>query len=163
MIRIVLYEDNPQLREGLSLLLNGSDGLKWSVLSKNCNNVTWRNGGTGPWCGTDGYWHAGTNGIEGLKLIRQQNNTTKVLMLTVLTITKMFLRLSRTAPTDTCLKTPPAKLLEYIQEAHTGGALWSSSICHPGFKNVFAASQPGRFRLSFVRTRKQVLQLLVWL
>ena len=28
MIKIVLYEDNPQLREGLSMLLNGSEGFE---------------------------------------------------------------------------------------------------------------------------------------
>ena len=39
MVKIVLYEDNPQLREGLTLLLNGSEGFEVLGAFKNCNNV----------------------------------------------------------------------------------------------------------------------------
>ncbi|MCW3114253.1 MAG: hypothetical protein JWR18_2649, partial [Segetibacter sp.] len=28
MIKLLVYEDNPQLREGLTMLINGSDGFE---------------------------------------------------------------------------------------------------------------------------------------
>ncbi|MEQ9583399.1 MAG: hypothetical protein RIM68_14795 [Arenibacter sp.] len=40
MIRVVIYEDNPQFREGLTMLINGSDGFSVLASYKNCNNVT---------------------------------------------------------------------------------------------------------------------------
>ena len=40
MIKVVLYEDNPQLREGLTMLIDGSDGFQVLAAYKNCNNVT---------------------------------------------------------------------------------------------------------------------------
>ena len=39
MIKLLIYEDNPQLREGLTMLINGSDGFEVLAAFKNCNNV----------------------------------------------------------------------------------------------------------------------------
>jgi DNA-binding NarL/FixJ family response regulator len=39
MIKILIYEDNPQLREGLSMLIDGSDGFEVLAAYKNCNDV----------------------------------------------------------------------------------------------------------------------------
>ncbi len=39
MIKVILYEDNPPLREGLTMLLNGSEGFEVIGAFNNCNNV----------------------------------------------------------------------------------------------------------------------------
>lgn len=39
MIKVVLYEDNPQLREGLAMLINGTEGFEVMAAFKNCSNV----------------------------------------------------------------------------------------------------------------------------
>jgi YesN/AraC family two-component response regulator len=39
MTKLLIYEDNPQLREGLTMLINGSDGFEVLSAFKNCNNV----------------------------------------------------------------------------------------------------------------------------
>ena len=36
MIKIMLYEDNPQLREGLTMLIDGSEGYQVLASFKNC-------------------------------------------------------------------------------------------------------------------------------
>ncbi len=162
MIRIVLYEDNPQLREGLSLLLNGSDGFEVIGAFKNCNNVREETAVLAPDVVLMDIDMPGTNGIEGLKLIRQQNNTTKVLMLTVFDDNKnVFEAIKNGANGYLLKKTPPAKLLEYIQEAHTGGAPMSSSIATQVLKMFSQLHNQAGSDYHLSEREKQVLQLLV--
>jgi DNA-binding NarL/FixJ family response regulator len=71
----------------------------------------------------------GTNGIEGLKQIRLEDNQVKTLMLTVFDDNKnVFEAISNGANGYVLKKTPPAKLLEYIAEAQSGDAPMTSSI-----------------------------------
>jgi DNA-binding NarL/FixJ family response regulator len=104
----------------------------------------------------------GTNGIEGLKQIRLINNEVKVLMLTVFDDNKnVFEAISSGANGYVLKKTPPAKLLEYIQEAQSGGAPMTSSIATQVLK-MFSSihSEKGEdYHLS--DREKQVLSLLV--
>ena len=162
MIRIVLYEDNPQLREGLSLLLNGSDGFEVIGAFKNCNNVREETSTLHPDVILMDIDMPGTNGIEGLKLIRQQNNAVKVLMLTVFDDNKnVFEAIKNGANGYLLKKTPPAKLLEYIQEAHTGGAPMSSSIATQVLKMFSQLHNQSGEEYHLSDREKQVLQLLV--
>jgi DNA-binding NarL/FixJ family response regulator len=39
MIKVVIYENNLQLREGLTMLVNGSDEFEVLATFKNCSNV----------------------------------------------------------------------------------------------------------------------------
>ena len=39
MITVVLFEDNPQLREGLAMLIGGTDGYKVLAAFKDCSNL----------------------------------------------------------------------------------------------------------------------------
>jgi DNA-binding NarL/FixJ family response regulator len=42
MIKLLLYEDNPQLREGLTMLISGSEGFDVLAAFKNCDNIMMR-------------------------------------------------------------------------------------------------------------------------
>ncbi|MGN6418430.1 MAG: response regulator, partial [Pseudobacter sp.] len=129
MIKVVLYEDNPQLREGLTMLLNGSEGFDVIGAFKNCDNVVQEVTSLQPDVILMDIDMPGTNGIQGLKLVRQQHSDVKILMLTVFDDNKNVFEAVKNGANGYLLKkTPPAKLLEYIQEAHTGGAPMSSSI-----------------------------------
>jgi DNA-binding NarL/FixJ family response regulator len=83
MIKILIYEDSSQLREGLTMLLNGTDGFEVVGAYRNCNQVedevlAWK-----PDVILMDIDMPGTNGIEGLKRIREIDNDVKILMLTV--------------------------------------------------------------------------------
>ena len=39
MIKILIYEDSSQLREGLTMLLNGTEGFEVVGAYRNCNQV----------------------------------------------------------------------------------------------------------------------------
>jgi DNA-binding NarL/FixJ family response regulator len=162
MIRLLIYEDNPQLREGLTMLIDGTEGFDVMASFKNCNSVVEQVEAFDPDVILMDIDMPGINGIEGLKLIRQFNQKVKILMLTVFDDNKnVFEALKNGANGYILKKTPPHKLLEYIQEANTGGAPMTSSIATQVLQ-MFASlhgQQNDQYNLS--EREKEVLQLLV--
>lgn len=162
MIKVMLYEDNPQLREGLTMLIDGSDGFTVLASYKNCDNVTDEVEAWKPDVILMDIDMPGTNGIEGLKKIRAVNSEVKILMLTVFDDNKNVFEAVRNGANGYVLKkTPPAKLLEYIEEAASGGAPMTASIATQVLKmfSQINTSQNEDYNLS--DREKQVLQLLV--
>lgn len=162
MIKILIYEDNPQLREGLTMLINGSDGFEVLATFKNCNNVLQEIKIYTPDVILMDIDMPGTNGIEGLKQIRLIDNNIKILMLTVFDDNKnVFEAISNGANGYILKKTPPAKLLEYIQDANTGGAPMTSSIAAQVLKMFSSLHNDKGEDYNLSEREKQVLCLLV--
>jgi len=162
MIKIMLYEDKPQLREGLTMLIDGSEGYQVLASFKNCNNVLSEVEAFKPDVILMDIDMPGVNGIEGLKLIRQHNHEVKVLMLTVFDDNKnVFEALKSGANGYVLKKTPPAKLLEYILEAASGGAPMTSSIATQVLKMFSEVQVPQGEDYNLSDREKEVLQHLV--
>jgi DNA-binding NarL/FixJ family response regulator len=83
MIKLLIYEDNPQFREGLTMLINGTIGFEVLASFRNCNHVVDEVEAFKPDVVLMDIDMPGTNGLQGLRLIREQNTDVKVLMLTV--------------------------------------------------------------------------------
>jgi DNA-binding NarL/FixJ family response regulator len=162
MIKLLLYEDNPQLREGLTMLIDGSEGFSVLAAYKNCNNVSAEVEAWKPDVILMDIDMPGTNGIEGLKLIREKNDEVKVLMLTVFDDNRnVFEALKNGANGYVLKKTPPAKLLEFITEAASGGAPMTASIATQVLKMFSQINAPKSEDYNLSEREKQVLQLLV--
>src|SRR4028119_1956651 len=162
MIKVLVYEDNPQLREGLTMLINGSDGFEVLASFKNCNNVLSELREYNPDVILMDIDMPGTNGIAGLKQIRLVDNEVKILMLTVFDDNKnVFEAISNGANGYVLKKTPPARLLEYIQEANTGGAPMTSSIATQVLKMFSSLHGEKGEDYNLSDREKQVLSLLV--
>ena len=162
MIKVLLYEDNPQLREGLTMLISGSDGFEVVAAFKNCNNVVDEVEAYNPDVILMDIDMPGINGIEGLKRLRQYNNQVKVLMLTVFDDNKnVFQAISNGANGYILKKTPPSKLLEYISEAQSGGAPMTASIATQVLKMFSSMNNEKGEDYNLSEREKQVLQLLV--
>ncbi|MEJ8844972.1 response regulator transcription factor [Lacibacter sp. H375] len=162
MIKVLLYEDNPQLREGLTMLIDGSDGFTVLASYKNCDNVTDEVEAWKPDVILMDIDMPGTNGIEGLKKIRARNGDVKILMLTVFDDNKNVFEAIRNGANGYVLKkTPPAKLLEYIEEAASGGAPMTASIATQVLKMFSQVNTLQNDDYNLSDREKQVLQLLV--
>lgn len=162
MTKLLIYEDNPQLREGLTMLINGSDGFEVLSAFKNCNNIEDEVRAFKPNVILMDIDMPGTNGIEGLKRIREIDTDVKILMLTVFDDNKnVFDAISNGANGYVLKKTPPARLLEYIQEAQTGGAPMTSSIATQVLKMFSSLNNEKGEDYDLSEREKQVLQLLV--
>jgi DNA-binding NarL/FixJ family response regulator len=162
MTKIIIYEDNPQLREGLTILINGTEGFEVLSSFKNCNNVVDEVAALQPDVVLMDIDMPGISGIEGLQLLRQHNTEVKVLMLTVFDDNKnIFDAIKKGANGYVLKKTQPAKLLEYINEAHNGGAPMSSSVATQVLKMFTEIHNPLREDYNLSEREKNVLQLLV--
>lgn len=162
MIKILIYEDNPQLREGLTMLLNGSDGFEVLAAYKNCNNVVAEVEAFNPDVILMDIDMPGINGIEGLKQLRQVNDHAKILMLTVFDDNKNVFQAIKSGANGYILKkTPPAKLLEYIAEGASGGAPMTASVAAQVLKMFSAMNNEKGANYDLSDREKQVLQLLV--
>jgi DNA-binding NarL/FixJ family response regulator len=144
------------------MLINGAEGFEVLASFKNCNNVLAEIKVYNPDVILMDIDMPGTNGIAGLKQIRLVNNEVKILMLTVFDDNKnIFEAISNGANGYVLKKTPPAKLLEYIQEAQSGGAPMTSSIATQVLKmfSSFHNEKGEQYNLS--EREKEVLSLLV--
>jgi DNA-binding NarL/FixJ family response regulator len=162
MIKVLIYEDNPQLREGLTMLIDGSDGFRVLASFKNCNNVVDEVAAFKPDVVLMDIDMPGTNGVDGLKLIRESNADVKVLMLTVFDDNKNVFESIRSGANGYILKkTAPARLLEYIAEAASGGAPMTASIATQVLKMFSTMNNEKGEDYNLSDREKQVLQFLV--
>lgn len=144
------------------MLINGSDGFEVLASFKNCNNVLAELQEYKPDVILMDIDMPGTNGISGLKQIRLVNNEVKILMLTVFDDNKnVFEAISSGANGYVLKKTPPAKLLEYIQEAQSGGAPMTSSIATQVLKMFSSIHHDKGENYNLSDREKEVLSLLV--
>jgi len=66
------------LREGLTMLIDGSEGFQVLGAFKNCGNVAYEVGSSKPDVILMDIDMPGVNGLEGLKIIRQHNTDVSI-------------------------------------------------------------------------------------
>lgn len=166
MIKVVLYEDNNQLREGLAMLIHGSEGFSVINSYRNCNNVEEEIKKDQPDIVLMDIDMPGTGGIEGLKMIRKQNYPCKILMLTVFDDRKSIFEAIRAGADGYLLKkTQPAKLLDHLKDLYEGGSPMTASIARQiieMFNQIHEGSETAKGEEYQLTDReKDVLQLMV--
>lgn len=119
-IRVAIIEDHDDFREGLYHVLQGTDGfrcvgryasLEEGVLKMPATDVVLLD-----------IHLPGKSGIEGLAQIKQKHPEAQVIMLTVYEDdTNIFRAIQAGADGYLLKKTPPARLLQAIEEAAAGG------------------------------------------
>ena len=162
MIKVVIYEDNPQLREGLSMLIDAEDDMKVLATFRDCSNIISEVQDLNPDIILMDIDMPLVNGLEGLKKVRVINTEVKILMLTVFDDNKnVFEAISYGANGYILKKTPPDKLVEYIKDANAGGAPMTSSIASQVLKMFSSMNNVEGEDYNLSSREKQVLQYLV--
>jgi DNA-binding NarL/FixJ family response regulator len=163
MIKILIYDDNKPLREGLSMLISGSDGFVVAGTYPNCNQVAEEVNLHQPDVVLMDINMPGIGGLAGLQLVKNKFPGVKVVMLTVFDDNQtVFDAMKAGADGYLLKKTPPAKLLEYLQDVYGGGAAMTASVARQVlqlFAHPPVAQQITDYQLS--EREKQVLQWLV--
>src|ERR1700750_421300 len=161
MIRVLMFEDNALLRDGLMILLRGTEGFELAGSYPDCSDIVEHCKRLKPDVILMDINIPNVDGLEGLRQIRAHDSEVKILMLTVFDDNQNVFDAIKNGANGYVLKrTPPARLLEYIHDVYEGGAPMTSSIAAQVLKMVSQpASVSNKFELSERET--MVLNLLV--
>lgn len=162
MIKVLIYEDNQQLREGLGILISGSIGFQLAGAFGNCAEVEQQLDELKPDVVLMDIDMPMVNGIEGLRKIRAADSDVRVLMLTVFDDNENVFEAVKAGANGYLLKkTPPARLLEYIADVMEGGAPMTSSIATQVLNMVKSGNNAGTQDFDLSAREMDVLKLLV--
>ncbi len=163
-IRVAIVEDDRSLREGLGLLINATPGYNCQHSYGSVEDAL-RDIKDGEASMPDilllDIHLPGMLGSDGVKLFREKFPTMQVLMLTVYAEQdKIFESICNGACGYLLKKTPPAKLLEAIREAHEGGAPMSPEIARKVVMLFQNTRQPEKIEEQLTQQEVKLLQLL---
>ena len=128
-LRVVIVEDERDVREGLAILIHGSPGFQCTHRYRTMEETLVRLEADRPDVLLTDIGLPGMSGIEGIALVRQIHPDLPVLALTVFdTDDKVLNALCAGASGYVLKNTPPARLLESLQEVAQGGAPMSPEI-----------------------------------
>ena len=128
-IKVAIVEDDRGVREGLGMIINATPGYSCVGTYFSVEDALRSMNGNPPDVMLLDIHLPGMLGSEGVRLFREKYPSLHVLMLTVYDgQDKVFESICNGACGYLLKKTPPAKLLDAIREAHEGGAPMTPEI-----------------------------------
>ncbi len=128
-IRVAIIEDERDIRECLTFLIDGTDGYSCSGSYRTMEEALDRLPRQLPDIVLSDIGLPGMNGIEGIRILKERHPDLLILMLTVYDDDeRIFDAMCAGASGYLLKKTPPAKLLESLKEAVGGGAPMSPEV-----------------------------------
>lgn len=128
-IHIAIVEDEKTVREGLRLLIDGTEGYKCIATYANAEEALQEIFEIQPDVVLMDIHLPGMSGIECVAKLKERDPEFQIVMLTIYEDDEqIFNSLAAGAQGYILKKTPPAKLLEAISEVHQGGSPMSSQI-----------------------------------
>src|SRR6185369_17329977 len=129
VIKTAVVEDLKDIRDGLTTLINFTDGFRCTGSYRSMEEALARLGDEIPDVLLSDIGLPGMSGIEGIRIIKERYPEMQILMLTVYDDDdRIFDALCAGASGYLLKRTPPAKLLESIREAMSGGAPVSPEV-----------------------------------
>lgn len=128
-ITVALVEDNKEIREGLTVLINGSDGFLCVAAYPTAEDALRKIENDDPDIVMMDIQLPGMSGIECVRQLKAKHPKLQIMMQTIYEDDeRIYESLVAGASGYILKKTPPSKLLEAIQDLHTGGSPMSSQI-----------------------------------
>jgi DNA-binding NarL/FixJ family response regulator len=162
LIKVVIIEDLRDIREGLAALLNGTEGYKcvgkFGSMEEALRNIQ----RDVPDVVLSDIGLPGMDGIEGVRIIKEQYPEMTILMLSVYTDNdRIFDALCAGAQGYLLKKTPPARIVESLNEALGGGAPMSPEIARKVITLFREIRPPERVDYDLTPHETRLLKLLV--
>ena len=140
--KVALFEDNPLLRESLFQLINSTDDIICTGAFPDCSNLMRKVESAKPDVILMDIDLPGMNGIEAVGQINQTHPDMVIIMQTVFNDNERIFQSITAGASGYLLKnTSPARILDAIREAATGGAPMTPSIAHK-ILGVFRSKRP---------------------
>lgn len=162
-ISVCLFDDNTQLRDSISYLLEEAEGFACVGAFKDCSNILREITKCNPDVVLMDIDMPGINGIEAVQMIKEKFPELKILMLTVFEDDdKIFNSLCAGASGYILKSVSPSRILDAIKEIHDGGVPMTPTVAVRVlrmFRTQSEETQPESFLLS--DREKEILGLLV--
>lgn len=165
-ISVLLYEDNPKLRMGLSFLLDSTANIAFLGSFENCEDIESQILTLKPDVVLMDIDMPIADGYFGLRAIRKHSQNIQVVMLTVFDSDEHVFEALKLGANGYLLKTtPPAQIVEGIMNVHEGGVPMSASIARKVL-TFMSKPQPqipagGEPHYQLTKREKEVLENLV--
>ena len=128
-ISVAIIEDQPDIREGLALLIGGTPSFRFPVTFGSMEEALPNIGKNLPDIALVDIGLPGMSGVEGIRWLREQHPELLIVMLTVYgDDERIFEAMCAGARGYLLKKTPPARLLESLREVVAGGAPMSPEV-----------------------------------
>lgn len=161
MVRIVIYDDNEQLRKSMQLLLLSQPVYEVVAVFEHANEVVRDIEQLHPDLVILDIDMPGRKGTEAVGLIKETDPSCLVVMHTVFEEEEnLFASLCAGANGYLLKKTAPKRFLTYIEEVLAGGAPFSPGIAQKVL-TFFQHHRPLQQNYNLTEREKQILQLLV--
>ena len=128
-IKVALIEDRREIREGLAMLINGTEGFRCVGSFNSMEEALRQISHDVPDVALSDIGLPGMSGIEGVRILRERYPQMLILMLTIYDDDERIFDAMCAGATGYLLKkTPPARLLESLKEVACGGAPMSPEV-----------------------------------
>ena len=162
-IKVAIFEDNRNLREGLFQLIDGSDGFNCVGAFPNCDRLIQNLKESKPDVVLMDIEMPGLSGIEAIKILKENFPDVKVLMETIFEDNnKIFDSICNGAEGYILKNTPPVLILSAIKEIYEGGAPMTPSVASKVLK-MFKKNSTSDLKeeLDLTEREKEILKSLV--
>jgi DNA-binding NarL/FixJ family response regulator len=128
-ISVAIVEDQPEIREGLALLIGEAEGFRCTATFRSMEDALAGVADELPQVALIDIGLPGISGIEGIRILKERYPTINLVVLTVYDDNdRIFDALCAGASGYLLKKTPPPRLLESLREAVDGGSPMSPEI-----------------------------------
>lgn len=129
MIKVVYYEDNRNLREGITFLLQATPQLELLGAFADCSNIQQEIRTLMPDVVLMDIDLPGMSGIEAVPVVKAISPQTQVMMLTVFDNEEKIFQAIRNGASGYLLKhTPPSEIVDAIFDVHKGGSPMTANV-----------------------------------
>ncbi len=161
VIKTAVVEDMKEIRDGLTTLINFTDGFRCTGSYPSMEEALARLPSNIPDVLLSDIGLPGMNGIEGIRILKERYPQMQILMLTVYDDDdRIFDALCAGASGYLLKRTPPAKLLENIREAMSGGSPVSPEVATRVIRFFREFHNPDREDYALTPHETRLLKLL---